>query len=484
MFNDSSPVRGPFGKILLLHYIFSAEGLSIKIWKDGPKCRGVLLEWGKLTSGIPKSRIIDKEFRIKEARFFMYTPATENLLHIVVNSLNCMDSRLTGHGERVAYGMLLLKTPGFAPEEVSRMLWTVLFHDVGSFRRVEIKDLLEMEQHENFSHARYGYLFLKQFWPYREFIPMVRYHHSGCGEIEASGMDEKNQWVAKRLQVIDFADLFRVSHPGAGRRELLAALETRGARRFDAAAAAEVSALIRGFPTIPEEELPGRAHDALLEQFRGARTSERERKMLLEALVRSVDFRSRSTALHCATVVHISEQLARLCGLGVPETEAVRLGAMLHDLGKIAIPIEILEDPGKLSGENWEIMRSHVSITKELLKGRVDEEVLRIAVRHHETLDGTGYPEGLDGEQLTLPQRIVAVGDIVSALSEERSYKPAFPIEKVFEIVEDLCRKGKLCPKVVELLLAHREEIYLSARQAGREIAEQYRQLTEEYLAG
>jgi len=109
--------------------------------------------------------------------------------------------------------------------------------------------------------------------------------------------------------------------------------------------------------------------------------------------------------------------------------------------------------------------------------------VLQIAARHHEALDGTGYPEGLNGDQLTLPQRIVAVGDIVSALSEEHSYKPVFPIEKVFEIVEDVYRQGKLCPRVVELLLAHREEIYFSARQAGREIAEQYQRLTEEYYA-
>jgi len=414
----------------------------------------------------------------------MYTPTTENLLNIVVDSLNRMDSRLTGHGERVAYGMLLLGSPGFTPEERSRMLWTVLFHDIGSFRRMEIQDLLEMEQHENFSHARYGYLYLKQFWPYQEFISMVRYHHSSCAEIEASGMDAKNRWVAKHLQVIDFADLFLVSHPGAGRGELLAALEARGARRFDAEAVEEVSSLIRTFPAVPQEELHGKARRALLEQFRQAKTSAQEREMLLEALVRSVDFRSRSTALHCATVVQISEQLARLCGLTSQETEAVRLGAMLHDLGKIAIPIEILEDPGKLSGDNWETMKSHVTITRELLQGRVDETVLQIATRHHETLDGTGYPEGLSGDQLTLPQRIVAVGDIVSALSEERSYKPAFPIEKVFEIVEDVCRKGKLCPKVVATLLAHKEEIYRSARQAGREIAAQYRQITEEYHAG
>jgi len=415
----------------------------------------------------------------------MVTPSLENLLHIVVDSLGRMDSRLTGHGERVAYGMLLLaeKSPAFTPEELSRMLWTVLFHDIGSFRRMELGDLLEMEQHENFSHARYGYCFLKRFWPFGEFNSLVRYHHSSRAEIEAHISDERIRWAANRLQVVDYADLFRISRPNAGREELLAAIGALNPRRFDAAAVEEVTALIRTFPAVPRQDLTGQAHRALLEQFRKAEISEEERGVLLQALVRSVDFRSRSTALHCATVVRISEELARLCGLSGREMEAIRLGAMLHDLGKIAIPIEILEYPGKLSGETWEIMKSHAAITRELLRGRIDEEVLQIAARHHETLDGRGYPDGLSGDQLTLPQRIVAVADIVSALSEDRSYKPAFPIEKVFEIVQDVCRQGKLCPKVVELLLAHREEIYASARQAGREVAQQYRQLTEEYYA-
>ena len=81
---------------------------------------------------------------------------------------------------------------------------------------------------------------------------------------------------------------------------------------------------------------------------------------------------------------------------------------MMHDLGKISIPFRILESSGKLEGEDWEIMKSHVGITEELLFGRIDEEILQTAVRHHETIDGKGYPKQIDGNSLTKSQRIAA----------------------------------------------------------------------------
>ncbi len=89
-----------------------------------------------------------------------------------------------------------------------------------------------------------------------------------------------------------------------------------------------------------------------------------------------------------------------------------------------------MESPDKLDAEDWEIMQSHASITEKILKGRVTDEVLKIASRHHERVDGTGYPYGISDNDLTLAERIVAVvDDVVGALLQERSYKKAFSFE-------------------------------------------------------
>ena len=108
--------------------------------------------------------------------------------------------------------------------------------------------------------------------------------------------------------------------------------------------------------------------------------------------------------------------------------------------------------------------------------------LLQIAIRHHETLNGTGYPYGISGDQLTLPQRIVAVGDIVSALSEKRSYKPAFPIQEVMQILNDMCRAGRICPYVLQVLSDHQEEVYHTVLQAGQDIEETFERIYMEYF--
>lgn len=412
----------------------------------------------------------------------MFIPSPENLLCILTDSLNRMDSRLTGHGERVAYWMLLIseKYDIFSPGELSRLLWTVLVHDIGAFRHMELESLMEQEQHEDFSHARYGAMYLKQFWPFKEYIPVVRYHHSGRAEIESARLNRQSDWAARYIQVVDFADLYRVGNPKAGKDELLAALRKQGGR-FEPQAVGDFIELTNSRPFMEWEDFNRASHIAMIEALGGSETSENEREQLLNTLVSSVDFRSRSTALHCATVVELSEKLARLFGLEERELAAIRLGALLHDLGKIAIPTRVLEFPGKLSTEDWEIMKSHVMITGELLRDRVDGEVVDIAVRHHETLDGKGYPLGLSAKDLTLPQRIVAVADIVSALSEERAYKPAFPLEKVFDIIEDMSRQGRLCNQVVELLLENRQDFYDAAHQVARQADGKYQTIMREY---
>ena len=126
-------------------------------------------------------------------------------------------------------------------------------------------------------------------------------------------------------------------------------------------------------------------------------------------------------------------------------------------------------------------MKSHVALTEEILKGRVPDDILHIAIRHHETLNGTGYPRGLGADSLDLPARIVAVADIVSALSEERSYKAAFPLDEVLQILWDMADSGRISSEVVRILDDNKEEIYQAARTKGQKTSEMYDKIYHEY---
>ncbi len=404
----------------------------------------------------------------------------ENLLNIVVDSLNKMDKRLTGHGERVAYGMLLIDDPRFNRDDACKLTWTVLLHDIGNFRQSDIEDLIKRENDRSFSHARYGYLFLRSFSPFPEFTPIVRYHHSGSAEIEASDMEERLKWASECLQLFDTADLFFISHPGSTAQEARLFVKQLAQGRFNLAATEAVLGVMDKLPQAQGLTMK-ETHGAVLSKLKEMEVTEDEKAMLLKTLVRAIDFRSHATALHCSIVMKASGLLAEYCGLDRGTQDAVQLGAMLHDLGKIGTPTDILESSGKLEGSGWDLMRAHVTSTEEILRGRVDDEVLQIAIRHHEKLDGTGYPYGLTAKDLTLPQRIVAVADIVSALCEERSYKKAFPLDKVLAILEDMAAKGGICPQVVSVFHEHKDTVYNAVLETAKEADAQYTRIYEEY---
>jgi len=194
----------------------------------------------------------------------------------------------------------------------------------------------------------------------------------------------------------------------------------------------------------------------------------------------TIDFRNEFTASHTITTASISLELGKLLDMDAAELEKIQLGAYLHDIGKIATPPEILGKTGALTSEEMRIMRKHVETTGKILTGYTDEDVFRIAYRHHEKLDGSGYPEQLRAEQLTMSERIVAVADLISALVGKRSYKEGFPKEKVLEILRQQKDAGKLCSRVTEQAIRHYDAILETSNKYIRVIAELYNRFSAE----
>ncbi len=402
----------------------------------------------------------------------------EHLMELIVRALNKMDERLAGHGERVAYRVMLLaqRDGRFPDKEICKLIWTVLLHDIGNYQHLDIVDLMERETLKADSHALYGYLFLKYFGPYPAYAPIIYYHHSDRQRIEASAMNDSLKWISHSILAADAVDLYRISHPNATQEDVLRFLSHLSTERYHPRSVQALKEIEAHLPHAQEE-----IHNALIKQLSRWEISVQERQAFLKVLVSSIDFRSRATTLHCAIIVEVSDMLAQLCDVTEQEKREIHIGAILHDLGKIAIPVEILEHPGKLEGEDWEIMKSHIIYSEEIIDGMVSDSIKNIAIRHHEKLDGTGYPRGLRADSLTLPERILAVADVVSALSEERSYKPVFPMEEVVRIIEGMSERGKLCPKVVSILTANKERIYEKARQIGQRTREDYEHIFQEF---
>lgn len=187
---------------------------------------------------------------------------------------------------------------------------------------------------------------------------------------------------------------------------------------------------------------------------------ERERETL-SRLARAIEYRDAGTSAYLERMSRISALIAEELGLFEDEVRMIELAAPLHDIGKIAIPDAILMKPGPLNDEEIAEMRRHPRIGHELLSdshNRFVQMSATVALRHHERYDGSGYPDGLKGEEIPLVARIVTVADVLDALISPRPYKHAWSVDEALAYLVE--QSGKLFdPKCVDALLGARARL-------------------------
>jgi diguanylate cyclase (GGDEF)-like protein/putative nucleotidyltransferase with HDIG domain len=172
----------------------------------------------------------------------------------------------------------------------------------------------------------------------------------------------------------------------------------------------------------------------------------------IEALALAIEAKDHTTHTHLQRVRTYAVEIAKEIGLSSDEIEALRAAALLHDIGKLAVPEHIINKPGRLTPEEFEKMKVHPLVGAEILdRVAFPYPVAPIVRSHHERWDGSGYPAGLSGEEIPIGARILSVVDCLDALASDRQYRPAIPLERAMETVKE--RAGTwFDPKVVEVL--------------------------------
>lgn len=396
---------------------------------------------------------------------------------LIQRTLNHVDTRLVDHGARVAWLVkhMLLVQGKYSEQEQREICFAALMHDIGAYKTEEIDRMVYFETEEVWEHSVYGYLFLKHLTPLDRWAEIVLYHHAGRKIMDRLSIENRD--AAQILNLADRVDVYR-NICRAGNTALYAFLEQERKARID--------------PKIVELFLKAEDRYQLIRQLdEGQKLLEDlpapcevigEGDAYIKTMIYSIDFRSQHTVTHTITTTYIAVTVAGMMGLDSGRLRHVYYGAMLHDLGKIAIPVEILEFPGKLSPQAMAVMKTHVNFTEEILGGKIDPVTTNIALRHHEKLDGSGYPGGLCGAQLSLEERILAVSDIVSALLGTRSYKDAFSREKTLGIIRAQADDGKLDAAVVRVIEENFDRIMEVVREQCDPILRIYCGMQEEYL--
>jgi len=375
------------------------------------------------------------------------------------------------HGRRV--GMLARELARFMgwPETEQLLLYDAgLLHDCGvSSTRIHHRLVVDLEWSGADEHCVCGYDLLADFQPLAHLANIIRYHHSrwewlSRQELPADLKRFANLiYLADRIDVLAapyHADQTVLSHADEIRTRLTA---ERG-RLFS-------PALVESFEKFSEGEAFWLAlQPDWVQQYQRDMESHGELRMVnwaefkqcAEIFARIIDAKSPYTQRHSRGVSRLARHLAERLGLDAVTCEKIEVAGLLHDIGKLQIPDEIIEGPNALTPHEFDIMKSHSYGTLQVLKRLpAIEELAQWAAFHHETPDGHGYPFKVSGSALPMEARIINVADIFQALAQERPYRKPMAPEEIMAILQERADLGRADPQVVaevaaDLLNCHR----------------------------
>ena len=408
--------------------------------------------------------------------------SSKDVNEIIRKTLGIINNKIMHHGEITGYILYKMMEyenayteQHYTEQELVDYTMLGILHDIGLYKEDNVKNVSDFETKNLWPHSIYGFLFLKYLSPMGDKAEIVLYHHLDYNR--HSMIQSRYMHIIDMLSLADKMDTFlHLKDEKLGQDYFSRYRDIK----FSGAAMDLFQKAEKRYG-ITENLVNGRYREELDVLLAKRAFSEQYKRGFLEMLVYTIDFRSEHTVIHTLATVHFAEQLGRLSRVSGKDLRDLHYGALLHDLGKIAIPLNILESTGRLSDDEMKVMKAHVRITEMILEGVVDDAVLQIAVRHHEKLDGTGYHKGLSAADLTLPQQIIAVADILSALYGKRSYKEAFSKEKILDIMNYDADRGKINKNVVTSLERNYDNIIKEFEKEKENTIGLYLKIKEQY---
>ena len=403
-----------------------------------------------------------------------------DLVAPLARTFDMMSPALAEHSLRVAYlALRLAEALGLAPEERNELCLAGALHDIGAFSLNERLDILDFEETRPMQHSEAGYLLLKDFAPFRKVARLVRYHHLpwqyGRGDRHEGRPVPRGSHIlhlADRVAVLVTRDIGILGQVP----EICTAVSGRRDSVF-------VPELVDAFLALAERdyvwlEIASDGMASILRRNLATQMAEIDLEALLafsRLICRIIDFKSEFTATHSSGVAAAGEMLARLVGFSRQECLMFQIAGYLHDLGKLAVPSEILEKPGRLTPGEWQVMRTHVFFTYQILDPI--EALSRISAwgaLHQERLDGSGYPFHYTADDIPLGSRIMAVADVFTGITEDRPYRRGMSKAEALAVLRDMAGRNELDGAMVALLIQNFETINRVRAEAQSQAIREY----------
>lgn len=377
------------------------------------------------------------------------------------------------HGRRVAIlAVECAKQLGWDQTRQHLLFDAGLIHDLGvSSTRVHRTLVNELDWEGADLHCEQGFRFLNDFPPLADFAPIVRYHHTHWNELQSAGIDPSVALYANLIYLADRVDVKAAPYYADNSlllhiHEICALIERHRGTFFSlelvdaflAASRAEAFWLILNPDFIPQFVID-MGHYGHKQHIGLA-----DLKKFALIIARIVDAKSHFTTEHSLGVARLARFIAERSGVHGDKLDLLEIAALLHDIGKLQIPDEILESPQKLTPLERVIMKKHSFATYQILK-RVSglEELALWASQHHESLNGNGYPFQTQGGKISLEARIIKVADIYQALSQNRPYRQPLPAAEILSILRQKEADLEVDPSLIDFVALHLADCHQAA---------------------
>jgi HD-GYP domain-containing protein (c-di-GMP phosphodiesterase class II) len=413
----------------------------------------------------------------------------DNLVLSLSDSIDLVHHSAVDHQQRVAYiALRLAKALGFDSKKQADLMYAAVLHDIGVLSVEEKIETMRLDIENWARHAELGAALLGHFDIFRFASAMVRFHHHPWGKDGGWGdADVRTRFGANVIHLADTVDRM------VGRDvPILGQVKTVLDRISRMSGTEFAPDFVECFRSLARQESfwldfsSPRIYPILtaLVVWPRVALSLDDLEKIGQIFSRIVDFRSAFTSTHSIGVATAAELLAARFCFGKRECRLMRIAGHLHDIGKVSVPNAILEKPGKLDPDEFDVIRAHTYHTFHILSTIGGfEEISMWAAHHHERLNGEGYPFRLRGDELPLGSRIMCVADVFTAVTENRPYRKGTGRKETESILLGMVESESLDARIVRALLDDYEVIDGIRADAQAGYAEEYARQFPEVLS-
>lgn len=398
-----------------------------------------------------------KDFSKDEYDEFISLFSVNNAWHLIKSMLSEVDASFLDEGENIAFlALRLAEKQKIDMKNTRHLVFAALFQDIGRIwsTSTDKEQANSFDFSSSYDRALSSYLFLKYFSPLKDYSDIVLFQHGRADR------PQKNAYYAfgVKLNLVEHVVFWH--HLQKSKEEIIALLKGGSGTFFYPMDVDDMVDILNESNVLVnlEQEICHKSIDEFLSSLYFRRDVVRN---YLFMVTYCFEFYNTETMFHAQMTASLCYILGRYMNLNLHQLCVVYTAGMFGDIGKVRIPHEILEKPGKLTPEETAIMKRHIVETKNILEGCFkDREVSDVAYAHHERIDGSGYPLGLKGKDMNISMKICQVADIGAALMARRTYKDAYPMDKTIEELNKMVADGKLDKDVVNVFNLHQDEIF------------------------